>query len=88
MAVVRHCRREGGFGAVELACTNVTSRRKKCRALLSFVHDNNIPSLKGCQRSGFAPHLLHDFVRLGFGFARRDSFVDLPADDPLRTKQF
>ena len=58
------------------------------RHVLTFVEQNNIASLKGCQRSGFFPDLLHRQVRLGFGVFRRDSFAKLTNDDPRRTKKF
>jgi RimJ/RimL family protein N-acetyltransferase len=79
-----------GMGIMPAAMARIAERAADlgARHVITFVQDTNIPSLKGCQRSGFAPHLLHHYVRLGFGFVRRDSFVDLPADDPLRTKTF
>ena len=79
-----------GMGIMPAAMARIAERATDlgARYVITFVQDDNIPSLKGCQRSGFAPHLLHKQVRLGFGIARRDSFADLPADDPLRTKKF
>jgi len=58
------------------------------RYVITFVDQNNIPSLKGCQRCGFSPDLLHRLVGLGFGLFRRDSFTKLAADDPRRTQKF
>jgi GNAT superfamily N-acetyltransferase len=79
-----------GMGIMPAAMARIAERGtdRGARYVITFVQDDNIPSLKGCQRSGFAPHLRHNQVRLAFGMARRDSFVDLPADDPLRTKKF
>ncbi len=79
-----------GMGIMPAAMARIAERGADlgARYVITFVQDDNIPSLKGCQRSGFAPHLLHKQIRLGFGMARRDSFADLGADDPLRTKKF
>jgi RimJ/RimL family protein N-acetyltransferase len=47
------------------------------RRVITFVDRENVPALKGCQRSGFRPYLLrHDRWRL---FRRRVSFEPLPA---------
>ena len=79
-----------GMGIMPAAMARIAERAADlaARYVVTFVQDNNIASLKGCQRSGFAPYLLHHYVQLRFGFSRRDTFVELPADDPLRTKQF
>jgi len=58
------------------------------RHVMTFVGTDNIPSLKGCKRSGFAPTLLHTETRYLFGTVRRDSFADLAADDPRRILEF
>jgi len=79
-----------GMGIMPAAMARIAERAAdiNARTVITFVQDDNIPSLKGCQRSGFAPHLLHRQVRLGFGTMRRDGFTELAADDPLRTKKF
>jgi RimJ/RimL family protein N-acetyltransferase len=58
------------------------------RYVITFVDQRNIPSLKGCQRCGFSPDLLHRLTGLCFGLFRRDSFTKLAADDPRRTQKF
>lgn len=58
------------------------------RYVLTFVSMDNIASLKGCERAGFAPDLIHSTVRFGFGTMRRDSFVKLDSNDPRRTQKF
>jgi RimJ/RimL family protein N-acetyltransferase len=58
------------------------------RYVITFVAPDNIPSLKGCQRCGFSPDLVHRLVGFGFGLFRRDSFTKLAADDPRRTQKF
>lgn len=58
------------------------------RYVLTFVAIDNIPSLKGCQRAGFAPDLLHKQTRLGFNVIRRNRFTKLASDDPVRVQTF
>jgi hypothetical protein len=58
------------------------------RQVLTFVGVENIASLKGCQRAGFNPLILHRCVRYGFGLMRSDRFETLPESDPRRTAKF
>jgi RimJ/RimL family protein N-acetyltransferase len=58
------------------------------REVLTFVDQYNVASLKGCQRAGFYPRLLHHRTRFGFGLITRDSFEDLRDGDPRRTARF
>ena len=58
------------------------------REVITFVNLENIPSLKGCQRAGFHPDLLHHRTRLAFGLITRDHFERLPASDPRRIEKF
>jgi hypothetical protein len=58
------------------------------RQVFIFVGTTNWFSLKGCQRAGFSPVMLHDSIRLGFGMIRRDSFQQLDASDPRRSIDF
>lgn len=58
------------------------------RHVLTFVDDQNIVFLKGCQRAGFHPQMLHYRTRLGFGLITRDRFDQLPDGDPKRTAKF
>ncbi|MBI1875754.1 MAG: N-acetyltransferase [Acidobacteria bacterium] len=52
------------------------ARDHGARWVLTFVVPDNVPSLKGCKRSGFVPRLLkHDGWRL---FRRRITFERLP----------
>lgn len=47
---------------------------------LTFVGEDNVPSLKGCKRAGFAPSLRREAIhRLGY---RRMVFSPLPAGTP------
>lgn len=56
--------------------------------VITFVGVNNIPSLKGCQRAGFRPYLMHRGDQLGFGIIARNTFRELASNDPRRTKTF
>ncbi len=58
------------------------------RHVLTFVGDINIASLKGCQRAGFNPRMLHHRTVLGFGMITQDRFETLPEGDPRRTAKF
>lgn len=58
------------------------------RYVMTYVDDQNIASLKGCQRAGFFPKLLHRRYRLGFGLITKDRFEKLPDGDPRRILKF
>ncbi len=58
------------------------------RYVLTFVDHQNIASLKGCQRAGFYPHLLHHRLQVGFGLIKHDEFETLAETDPRRIKRF
>lgn len=58
------------------------------RYVLTFVGEDNIASLKGCQRAGFAPHLIHRQDQYAFGIVRRQHFTVMDADDPRRAKVY
>jgi RimJ/RimL family protein N-acetyltransferase len=56
--------------------------------VITFVDEHNIASLKGCQRAGFYPHLLHHRTQMGFGLLKRNGFEPLSETDPRRTLKF
>ena len=58
------------------------------RYVLTFVDQNNIASLKGCQKAGFYPHMLHHRVQFGFGTVKTDRFEKFADDDPRRNLRF
>lgn len=58
------------------------------RYVITFVEVKNIPSLKGCQRCGFAPDLVHELNTYAFGTIRRETFTRLPDGDPRRTPTY
>ncbi len=49
-----------------------------CRYVLTFVARENIPSLKGCTKAGFSPHLLRHDIRILFHLFKRRRFTHLP----------
>ena len=79
-----------GLGIMSAAMALIAERGEELGAdyVLTFVDQHNIASLKGCQRAGFFPHLLHNKVQIGFGILARDSFEELPGNDPRRTMTF
>ena len=79
-----------GWGIMSAAMGLIAERAADIGAqeVLAFVDQNNIASLKGCQRAGFYPYLLHHRTRMAFGLTSRDRLARLPADDPRRTQRF
>jgi len=79
-----------GLGIMSEATALIAERATLigARHVLTFVDQHNIASLKGCQRAGFYPRLLHHRTRLGFGLITRDSFENLLDGDPRRTTRF
>ena len=79
-----------GMGIMSAAMALIAERAADfgARYVLTFVDETNIASLKGCQRAGFHPHLLHHKEQRAFGIIKRDSFEVLAQDDPRRTRRF
>ena len=79
-----------GLGIMSVAMALIAERATEVGAqeVFTFVGVDNIASLKGCQRAGFHPALLHRCDRLGYGVIRRDRFEPLPDADPRRTMKF
>ena len=69
-----------GLGIMSAAMAQIAERATDfgARYVITFVNEDNVASLKGCQRSGFAPHLLHHRKQMLFGLLRRDRFEELP----------
>jgi RimJ/RimL family protein N-acetyltransferase len=82
--------RHRGLGIMPAAMALIAEKADAigARYVITFVAPDNIPSLKGCQRCGFSPDLVHRLVGFGFGLFRRDGFTKLAADDPRRTQKF
>jgi RimJ/RimL family protein N-acetyltransferase len=79
-----------GLGIMSAAMALIAERAADfgARYVLTFVDEQNIPSLKGCERSGFHPHMLHHKTQKCFGVIRTDRFEMLRAGDPRRAIRF
>ena len=79
-----------GLGVMPAAMARIAERASDfgARKVMTFVATDNIASLKGCQRAGFHPHLLHQRARFGFGLVTRDRFETLAENDPRRSLKF
>ncbi len=79
-----------GMGIMSAAMAAIAERAADfgARYVITFVMTDNIASLKGCQRAGFFPDLLHSQIRAGFGTYKRDSFTKLDSNDPVRQRRF
>ena len=79
-----------GLGIMSAAMARIAERGADLGAthVLTFVEDVNIPSLKGCQRSGFHPHMTHHRTHILFGIITLNRFEVMAADDPRRTMKF
>ena len=79
-----------GLGIMAAAMALIAARAADFGAshVLTFVAAGNIASLRGCQRAGFHPEIVHHRTNFCFGTIRRDRFEALPAGDPLRTAHF
>lgn len=75
-----------GLGIMSAAMALIAERGEDvdARYVITFVGDDNIASLKGCRRAGFAPYMLHIRQDYLFGIVRRDRFEPLPENDPRR----
>jgi RimJ/RimL family protein N-acetyltransferase len=79
----------GGLGIMSAAMARIAEQASAFGAtdVLTFVDQQNIASLKGCERAGFYPDLLYRRVQIGFGLIKRDVFETLSPDDPRRTSR-
>lgn len=79
-----------GLGIMSAAMALIAERGADvgARYVLTFVGLDNVASLKGCQRAGFFPDLLHHKTQMGFGLFARDAFNKLPENDARRKLSF
>jgi len=61
-----------------MATISSIGKKKGAKHLLTYVKSDNIPSLKGCQKSGYRPYKLRK--DRWFLFKRKIKFVTLPED--------
>jgi RimJ/RimL family protein N-acetyltransferase len=82
--------RHRGLGIMSAAMALIAERAADvgARHVLTFVDEHNIASLKGCQRAGFYPDILHHRVQRAFGLFRTDEFEKLADADPRRNLRF
>jgi GNAT superfamily N-acetyltransferase len=75
-----------GLGIMSAAMALIAERAADFGAteVLVFVGTDNIASLKGCQRAGFNPVMLHHSTHMLFGTVRSDTFTPLADGDPRR----
>lgn len=73
-----------GNGIMPAAMAQIAERAAalQCRYVVTFVDSNNIPSLRGCEKAGFAPYLIRQEDRWLFGTLRFRTFLDLPDSVP------
>lgn len=73
-----------GLGIMSAAMAAIAERATEfgARRVLFFVGDHNIASLKGSQRAGFHPHMLHHRTALCFGIITRHRFEQSPHSFP------
>jgi hypothetical protein len=71
-----------GYGIMPTAMARIAYKAKdiNARYVITFVHHENIPSLKGCKRAGFSPYVLRR--DRWFLFRRQLTFVPLPPGTP------
>jgi RimJ/RimL family protein N-acetyltransferase len=65
-----------GLGIMSAAMARIAERARDlgARHVLTFVDDRNAASLRGCEKAGFRPHLVHRHRQFGFEFFARDAF--------------
>ena len=68
-----------GNGIMPSAMAQIAERAAAlgCRYIITFVESNNIPSLRGCKKSGFAPYLVRNEHRIFLGWLKIRSFLAL-----------
>ena len=75
-----------GLGIMSAAMTVIAEKASDFGAsqVLTFVDGEGAASLKACQRAGFAPHLLHRRIQIGYGAIVHNSFKVMADNDPRR----
>lgn len=79
-----------GMGIMPAAMARIAERARDhgLRYVTTFVGDENIPSLKGCARAGFSPHLVRYQTNLAYDTIRLLRVEEMPAGDPRRNLTF
>jgi RimJ/RimL family protein N-acetyltransferase len=78
-----------GLGIMSAAMARIAEQATDfgARYVMTFVGLDNIASLKGCRRAGFAPDMLYYRDDRLFGLIRRNRYEPLPENDPRRDWQ-
>ena len=73
-----------GMGIMQHSMAEIATKGKEsgARWIITFVRADNIPSLKGCNRAGFSPYLVHEH-KWRFFFCRSEVRM-LPTNAPHR----
>jgi GNAT superfamily N-acetyltransferase len=82
------CYRGKGVMSAAMALIAERAVELQARYVLTFVHEDNIASLKGCQRAGFYTHMLHHYSHAAFGLYQRNAFETLDEADARRSLRF
>jgi hypothetical protein len=71
-----------GLGIMSCAMAKIAEREAttNVRYVIGFVHNQNVASLKSCQRAGFVPYMIRK--EKNFFFRRSITFLDLPLGTP------
>jgi GNAT superfamily N-acetyltransferase len=74
-----------GMGIMPAAMALIAERASDLGAntVITFVHRDNVASLKGCERAGFSPYVMRRRARYCFNLIERVGFNPLPAAAPL-----
>jgi GNAT superfamily N-acetyltransferase len=79
-----------GLGVMSTAMAMIAERATGlgARYVTTFVTMDNLASLKGCERSGFRPHLIHHGRQYGYRLFTRHRYEVLPEGDARRSQSF
>jgi GNAT superfamily N-acetyltransferase len=77
-AFTLHDFRGKGVMPAAMACIAEQGKEIGVRRIITFVEENNIPSLKGCRKAGFSPYVLRE--ETWFLFRRKLTFTKLSPD--------
>jgi RimJ/RimL family protein N-acetyltransferase len=74
-----------GIMPAAMALISEEAARRGARSIITFVANDNVPALKGCQRAGYEPYL--ERTRCWSRFRRKFSAVELPKGTPYPYEQ-
>lgn len=79
-----------GLGIMPAAMALISDRASDlgARYVLGLAPEDSATSLRACRLTGFAPHLLHRRIQIGYGIIVHNSFRKLCDNDPRRIWQF